>query len=376
VTLRMVTLKVASRCNLACSYCYVYSKGDESWRDRPVIMSDETFAQMLRWVSRQTTEPVMLLFHGGEPTLVGAERFDRWCHQASDVLGANGVNMAIQTNGVLLDHAWAEVFKRHEVSVGVSLDGPPDVHDMHRFDHAGRGSYADAIAGLQVLTDAGVQWSVLSVVNLDHDPVRIHRHLVDEVGATSLDYLLPDETHETVGPIRERYGPTPVADWLIALFDEWWARDLVRVRVRVLDSIIVALRRQQGWTGQFGNAPLGYLVVEADGTVEGLDVLKSFRPDLVYTGLTVRSAGHIQTELPEFHRRASLVGFPLPTGCHGCREERTCSGGWLPHRYSDDGFDNPSAWCADLYKLFGHVRARPGVIPARRAVHADPLRSR
>jgi uncharacterized protein len=371
MTLRMVTLKVASRCNLACSYCYVYGKGDESWRDRPVVMSDKTFADMLHWVSRQTTDPIMLLFHGGEPTLVGSERFDRWCQQATEILGDSGVNMAIQTNGVLLDKAWAEVFLRHSISVGVSLDGPPDVHDAYRVDHAGRGSYADAVAGLRVLTEAGVQWSVLSVINFDHDPVRIHRHLVDDVGVTSLDYLLPDETHDTVVPIRQRYGPTPVADWLIAVFDEWFARDMIKVRVRVLDSVIVALRRQQGWTGQFGNGPLGYLVVEADGTVEGLDVLKAFRPDLVHTGLTVQSPGHILDELPEFHRRASLIGFPLPTGCKGCREERTCSGGWLPHRYSSAGFDNPSAWCADLYKLFGHVRARPGVIPQRPKLHAD-----
>src|SRR5260221_7830334 len=97
--LRMVTLKVASRCNLACSYCYVYAKGDETWRSRPPVMSDATFAATVRWIRRQTSAPVMLLFHGGEPTLIGAERFDRWCREAGEVLAAQGVSLAIQTNG-------------------------------------------------------------------------------------------------------------------------------------------------------------------------------------------------------------------------------------------------------------------------------------
>lgn len=362
----MVTLKVASRCNLACSYCYVYAKGDESWRRRPSIMSDETFAATVRWVRRQTKAPVMLLFHGGEPTLAGPERFDGWCREAAAVLSAQGVSIAIQTNGVLIDDAWVDVLRRHMVSVGVSLDGPPDVHDAQRFDHRGVGSYERTIAALHRMTAGGVPWSLLSVIDFGSDPVTIHRHLVDEIGATSLDYLLPDETHETIRGIRERHGPTPVADWLIPLFDEWWRRDLIRVRVRVLDSIIVALRRQRAWTGQFGNAPLGYLIVESDGTVEGLDVLKMIRPEMAATGLTVWSSDPIGVALPELHRKASLEGYPLPMGCRGCREAETCAGGWLPHRYSDArSFDNPSAWCADLYRLFGHVRERLGTAAPR-----------
>jgi uncharacterized protein len=367
----MVTLKVASRCNLACSYCYVYAKGDETWRSRPPVMSDATFAATVRWIRRQTSAPVMLLFHGGEPTLIGAQRFDRWCREAGEVLAAQGVSLAIQTNGLLLDDAWIDALRRHRVSVGVSLDGPPQVHDAQRFDHRGGGSYDKTVAALRRMTAGGVAWNILSVINFDHDPIGIHRHLVDEVGATSLDYLLPDENHETIGAIRERYGPSPVADWLIPLFDEWWRRDLIRIRVRVLDSVIVALRRHRAWTGQFGNAPLGYLIVESDGSVEGLDVLKMIRPEMAETGLTVRSPDPIGRVLPELHRKASLSGFPLPTGCRTCREADTCAGGWLPHRYSHErAFDNPSAWCADLYRVFGHVRERL-VSAAPRASVAD-----
>ena len=361
--LRVVILKVASRCNLACSYCYVYNKGDDSWRTRPVLMADATFRETVQWLHRQRQyndhEHVTLLFHGGEPLLIGSSRLDAWCREATKVLGREKVSFAVQTNGVLIDEHWIEVFRRHDLGVGVSLDGPLSVNDKTRFDHQGRGSYRLVRAGIQRLQEGGVPWGLLSVVDLEHESLEIHRHLLDDVGATSVDYLIPDHTHETIDAVRSKYGATPLSDWLIPVFDDWWARDSIRVRVRTFDAIIGSILQNRIRVGHFGNPPLGYLVVEADGSIEGLDVLKICEPGLAETGLTVRSEESLVSALPPFHRETVFEGVPLPTGCHGCREASTCSGGWLPHRFSRArNFDNPSAWCADLLKLFGHVRSR------------------
>jgi uncharacterized protein len=367
---RLLILKVAERCNLACTYCYMYFKGDESWRDRPAIMPRATFRDTLGWMRRESIgsveTPVTLLFHGGEPLLIGPARFDAWCREATAQFGATAVTFAIQTNGVLIDDRWIEVFRRHQVSVGVSLDGPPRVHDAYRVDHGGRGSYGRVLAGIRRLQAAEIPWSGLSVINLDYDPLAIHRHLLDEIGLTCLDYILPDQTHDTIGAVRTRYGPTPVADWLMAVFDDWWSRDSIRIRVRILDAIVASLLRSRSHSVQFGNPAFGYLVVEADGSIQALDVLRICQPGLAETGVSVRAETPVEAALPEFHRRAVFEGFPLPTGCHGCREADTCAGGWLPHRYSREReFDNPSAWCADLLKLFGHVRSRLGLAEAR-----------
>lgn len=364
--LHMVVLKVASRCNLACTYCYVYESGDDSWRGRPVVMADATFTETLGWIRRQVVasgrRSVLLLFHGGEPMLVGPERFDAWCREATAALGGEvAVGFSVQTNGVLVDERWVEVFHRHRVTVGVSLDGPPAAHDRHRVDHRGRGSYDRVRAGIERLRAGGVTLGLLSVIDFEQDPLEVHRHMLD-LGVTDLGYLFPDHTHETVGRVRARYGPTPVADWLIPVFDEWWSRDSVRVRVRELDGIVAAVLRRRAWTTFYGNPPLGYLWVEADGAIEGLDVLRICEPGLAGTGLTVRSTEPLAEALPEFHRRVTLDGVPLPAGCGGCPEATTCGGGFLPHRFSRARrFDNPSAWCADLFRLFGHVRERLGV---------------
>lgn len=378
---RLLILKVASRCNLACSYCYIYQSGDEAWRERSVVMQDETFSAILRWMQRQgfgsPNDPVTLLFHGGEPMLVGPDRLDAWCFEVARRLGPNAAHFAIQTNGVLINDRWVEVFQRHSVSVGVSIDGPPRVHDQHRFNHRGRGSYSAVLAGVNRLRAAEVPWSVLAVINLDHDPLEIYRHLVWEVGATTLDFLLPDHTHETIGAVRAKYGPTPLADCLISVFDQWWAKDSIRVRVRILDAIVASVLRRRSHSGQFGNLPLGYLVIETDGAVEGLDVLRICKPEMPKTGITVQSDEPLAAVLHPFHRHAIFEGLPLPTGCRQCSEAATCGGGWLPHRYSDrDGFDNPSAWCADLFKLFGHIRSQLGItaVPSQppRALAGDP----
>ena len=109
-----------------------------------------------------------------------------------------------------------------------------------------------------------------------------------------------------------------------------------------------------------GNQPTGYAVIEANGDIEGVDVLRVCGEGMAGTGLNVRDAPfRSSTRAGLLHRQAIFEGMPLPRACRACPEARTCAGGYLPHRCSlENGFDNPSVWCADLFKLFGHVRGR------------------
>ena len=126
--LRTFILKVASRCHFACPYCYVYFKGDATWKRRPPVMPDGVFDQTLERIQEYCTasgqSSVAITFHGGEPCLIGARRFDTWCSRARQSLRSTSVRFGIQTNGTLLDAEWAETLRRHGVRVGVSVDGP------------------------------------------------------------------------------------------------------------------------------------------------------------------------------------------------------------------------------------------------------------
>ncbi|HEY4639723.1 MAG TPA: radical SAM protein, partial [Thermoanaerobaculia bacterium] len=139
-----VILKVASLCNLNCTYCYMYNHEDKSYLRRPKLISDETFdatlAVMKRYCEQNGTR-MAINFHGGEPTLIGAERFGVLAGRAREILGQSLSAMAMQTNATLLDDAWIDILRHHQVNVGVSLDGPREINDVARVDHAGRGSY-------------------------------------------------------------------------------------------------------------------------------------------------------------------------------------------------------------------------------------------
>ena len=188
-------LKVASRCNLNCTYCYMYNKGDQSWMDRPRIMSDMTFCSTIINIAEHCRyfglDHVSIMFHGGEPTLVGVDRFDRWCRIIRDSLCGIDVKLAIQTNGTLLDARWVRALATHDVGVGISMDGPQELHDVARVDHQGRGSHTDVMTGIAALHAGGVPFGLLCVAPLGIvDPVRVHRHFVEQ-GAASIGSSFP-----------------------------------------------------------------------------------------------------------------------------------------------------------------------------------------
>jgi uncharacterized protein len=359
--------KVASRCNLNCSYCYVYNKADGTWRQQPTFMTNEVFDAAIERIRkhclRSGQRAVTITFHGGEPCLAGPERFAEWCCRLrEDLEDVGAIRLVVQTNGTLLDERWADVFHRYRVSVGVSVDGPKAVHDANRIDHRGHGSHDRVVKGIEALHDKGVPLSILCVIQPGHDGLEVHRHLVG-LRPRAIDYLLPDFTHDSIGPVRRAYGPTPCADYLIPIFDDWWASWPSGVAIRFFLNIARLVLGGDSETDLFGNGPLRFVFVEADGSIEGLDVLRACRNGLAQTGLNVLTDDFASVAaMSELHRVAIFTGLPLPSGCRLCPEQETCAGGYLPHRYSSNNdFDNPSVWCADLLAVFNHVRERLGV---------------
>jgi uncharacterized protein len=354
-------LKVASRCNLNCTYCYVYNKGDDSWRSRPHFMSRETLEAALERIRKHCLvsgqEDVRLTFHGGEPCLLGPARFDSFCSAARSALRDVKVTLSVQTNGTLLDARWADVMAKHEVSVGISLDGPAAVNDEMRVDFAGRGTYARIAGGLELLREAGVELQILCVIHFGVDGRAVHRHLL-ELGADRINYLLPDFTHDSVQEIHARYGPTPCADYLLPILDDWCAAGPYGVRVSPFNDMARVILGGDTCIDLIGNRPYQYCFVETDGSIEGLDVLRVCGQGLAVTGLHVASDEFSAiAERSALHRKVMFEGPTLPTPCHACPERETCGGGYLPHRHSAArGFDNSSVWCQDLLALFGRLR--------------------
>jgi uncharacterized protein len=354
-------LKVAAHCNLNCEYCYVYNHADDGWRRRPLFMSDETYDATLRaigdYCDRHGPHSMFITFHGGEPTLIGARRFEELVERAERRLGDRLAAVVLQTNGTLIDDEWVQALLAHPVGVGVSLDGPPEVHDAVRVNHAGRGSHAAVVRGIERLQAAGLAPSVLSVVNPGYDGVAVYRHF-RELGIQRMNFLLPDCSHDSKERWYGRFGPTPVADYLVPIFDEWVAEDDAAVEVKLFRDLLREMLGGVGETDQFGNLLMNYLVVETDGSIEALDALRVCENGLPVSGLNVLENGFDDLALgsPLLYR-AVHEGIPLCAQCEACPEVDVCGGGYLPHRYSHArGFDNPSVWCEDILRLTRHIR--------------------
>jgi uncharacterized protein len=365
----LVIMKVAARCNLNCTYCFEFNLADQSWRDSPPVMSDDIFDALLMRVKRHSAlsgqTRINLSFHGGEPTLIGLRRFESWCERARAQLAPLEVTISLQTNATLLTPKWAQVLGANRVNIGISLDGPKIVNDHERLDRRGRGSYDKVVRGIRYLQDAGVPFGILTVIPIGADPLQIHHHFL-ELGCKSLSYLYPDLTHDTFGDLHEKFGPTPCADFLIPIFDDWWHNSTLEVRIRNFWDMARLIMGGQTSVDALGNEALRFLVVASNGDIEGLDVLKACSDGFVKTGLNVLSDDFIDLiERNPLHAAMVFDHIPLAAQCLECVERETCGGGYHPHRYSAaNGFQNPSVWCADLMRVFTHIRARLDVSPS------------
>jgi uncharacterized protein len=361
ISVSQLVLKVASACNLNCSYCYVYHAKDDGYRNRPGLLSDELtsalVARIKEYCAKRPGHRIGVCLHGGEPLLLGRERFralvERLRGEAGPALGS----LNVQTNATLIDAEWARLLKELRISVSVSLDGPPKINDVARVDHMGRGSTARTVAGIKRLIDAGVHAAVLSVVRPGANGAETY-HYLRSIGVTDLDFLLPDSTHDNWRAQYGTFGPTPAADFLLPALDAWLAEDNPNVSVRFFADMFRLIMGETGATDAFGGGPMPYAIIETDGSIQTNDVLRVCEAELNHTGLNVATHGFDDLCQANPLSLALFEGtIPPPEGCRACPELRTCGGGYMPHRYSRERlFDNPSVWCADILKLFRHMR--------------------
>lgn len=351
-----ILLKLAQRCNLACTYCYWFR--DKTVYDKPAVLLldvEDAFVQKLRSHIRQYgLKKFYILFHGGEPTLFGKDRFNTFCTKLRSLEASLdfALTLAITTNGLLVDDEWACLFKKHDIHVTISIDGPQEINDRRRIDFRGLGTYARVVLAIELMRQRGVELGVLAVCDPSSDPKVICDFLVDEMRFGSFDVLVPDATHED--------KPTSIATYYRRMFDLWLTDYGERgVTIRYLDNMIHGLLGGESHSESIGYGPTATVTLLTDGSLEPLDVLRVAGNGFTRTCINILTHELQDAQTDPLWQEVVARSLTLAAPCQECAYQYACGGGHIASRWSKERrFDNPSVYCEDIKQILSHIWER------------------
>ena len=358
-----VLLKTASRCNIACSYCYVYQLGDHGWRRQPPTMSQSTIdatVHRLDELRRAQDRDFAVVLHGGEPLLLGDALLARLLTGLRARLPP-GCTLSVQTNGTLLTNRRLDILADARATVSVSLDGPPPINDSRRVGFHHEGTFEPTLQGIRRLQRHRVAERLfsgtLSVVEPSTDPSEVYWFL-RRLGVPGMSFLLPDGNHSRLPPGKAGFESHEAGTWLAELFEVYMS-DPAPVPIRVLDDLVKLLLGGSATKEGMGQNLNAILIVDTDGTITKNDTLKSTSDgaDRYSERWSVHSDSlHEVARTPAFREHVAMQR-PTAPQCQHCPELAVCGGGMPLYRWSDErGFDNPSVYCSDHLFLISRVR--------------------
>jgi uncharacterized protein len=351
-----VLIKLASRCNIKCTYCYWFR--DAEVYKKPAVLtrdSEDAFCARLEEHIREfDLDRFLVVLHGGEPLLFPKHRFDAFLKKLRAIEDRTGcvIQRGVTTNGILIDEEWVRLLKEHEVAVSVSLDGPEEINDKYRVDMKGHGTLAQTLKGIECLRNGGVEPALISVCNPSTDPEKVLAFVVEELGFPEFDILPPDATHVD--------NPPPIADYFIKLFDVWFDKYAARgVRIATLDAMIRGLVGKLSLSDTIGLGPIETVTLMTDGSLEPLDVLRITGDGATASKLNVRSNAIKDVRTDPVWRQAFEASTHLCDTCMSCEYLDSCGGGHLAQRWSRERrYDNPSVYCDSWKRIFSHIWSR------------------
>ena len=377
----VLTKPTGAICNLDCTYCFFLSK-EALYPGSEFRMSEDLHEQYIRQLleSHQTSH-VTVAWQGGEPTLMGLDFFRHTLelvekHRRPGMV----VEHTLQTNGTKLDEEWAAFFAEHGFLIGLSMDGPADIHDAQRVDKGGKGTHAKVMRAARLLSDAGAEFNILCTVHALNGDLgkEVYRFFRDEVGAGFMQFIpiIERATPELLEiaeagwgdsnkarPLYEQkgdlvtsrsIGPEQYGRFLVDIFEEWVRRDVGKVYVQMFDVTL----------SNFVGGPPG-LCIHSETCGRG--------PALEHTG-DLYTCDHFvepryklgninETHMTELMASPQMLQFgldkrdTLPRACRECDVRFACHGGCPKDRFRDDPYGEPghNYLCAGFKTFFGHV---------------------
>lgn len=366
--LYLLAKPAGSRCNLACSYCY-YLEKSRLYAGGVEQMSDAVLEKFIHdYIAVQTMPSVLFTWHGGETLMRPLSFYRRVVELQRKHAQGHTIDNCLQTNGTLLTDEWCRFFREQGWLIGISLDGPQEMHDAYRRTRSGRPSFVQVMRGIEMLDRHGVEWNALAVVNdlTARDPLGFYRFFRD-IGCRFLQFTPVVERRErhddgrTLAAPDERGEMMPWSvtaegwgEFLVQVFDEWVRHDVGETFVQLFDATLA------NWVGQTPGlcslAPVcGHAgAIEWNGDVYSCDhyVFPQYRlGNLMTDSLAAMMYGERQRAFGQAKRAG------LPGQCRECRWLFACNGECPKNRFIRTATGEPGLnyLCAGYRRYFAHA---------------------
>lgn len=346
----VVVKPIGPVCNLACDYCFYLSKTELYPEQKDFRMKDETLELFIKqYIASQPGPVVHFAWQGGEPTLLGLDFFAKAVALQKKYLpeGWRGEN-AIQTNGTLLDEAWCRFFCEHQFLVGISLDGPPRLHDRYRKDRRGQPTCEQVTAGLELLQKHGVDHNLLCTVNAGNvsEPVEVYRFF-RELGARFIQ-LIPIVELDAGGRLSgESISGREYGKFLTAVFDQWLLNDVGWISIQILEESFAAWSGLPGRLCTFSEECGQAFALEHNGDLYACD-------HFVSSEYLLGSIHEQDLVILTQGRKAKVFGqqkrMGLAERCRGCPVLFVCRGGC-----PKDRIDGLNSLCEGYRQFFSYI---------------------
>lgn len=362
-----------SLCNLDCKYCFYLEKEKlypsvKSWK-----MSDMVQEYFIKqYIQSQTTDEITFAWQGGEPALNGVEFYERAVELQKRYSDGRVIKNTFQTNGVLLDDEWGRFFKKNEFLIGLSIDGPKEIHDKYRVMKGGQPSFEKVMNGLNILKKHGVEFNTLTVVQRDNSYKALEVYeFLKEIGSRYMQFI-PIVERERVnrddGGLNlispDFKGKAKLTEWSVEplqygiflqeIFDKWVRNDVGNIFVQIFD---VALEVWYGYNANicvFNETCGRAMALEHNGDLYSCDhfvyeenklgnILNSHIEQLVDSGQQVKFGLDKKMTLPQY--------------CKNCEVKFICNGECPKHRFikTPDGEEGLNYLCAGYKHFFNYI---------------------
>ena len=356
---------VGSLCNLRCRYCYYLDKADIYGGKEPRMTYEmlETFIR--EYIAANDVPEVLFNWHGGEPLLMGLDFYRKAIQLQKKYASGKRIRNALQTNATLVTAEWADFFRENGFLIGVSLDGPKDVHDCYRAGKGGGSTSERVVKGIAELYKAGVDYNIMATVNRKSEGRGLEIYQFLKGAGTRFIQFMPVLEHVKDGRIvsPDEEG-SQIAPWSVSaegfgrflcdIFDYWVRHDVGSVFINQFDSTLAMWCGEQPGTCTFAQTCGGNSVIEHNGDLYPCDhfVYEDYRiGNVLETDLRTLMASEKQIRFGIDKRNG------LPKKCVTCRWYFACHGECPKHRFNrtDSGEPGLNALCDGYNMFFSHV---------------------